>query len=141
MNKTFLIVIAVIVIVGGIFLFTQKPASIAPPSETPPPPTAEVPNPPPPAVGNVSVIDMTDRGFVHDKVTIKQGDTVVFENVGIEDHWPASNIHPTHQIYPEFDPKRPIPAGQSWSFTFEKIGIWRMHDHLSPQFTGAVTVE
>ena len=84
---------------------------------------------------------MMDSSFEPTKISIKKGTTVTFVNKGEDDHWPASNIHPTHEIYPEFDPHKPILPGNSWSFTFDKKGIWRFHDHIFPQLTGAVTVE
>lgn len=83
---------------------------------------------------------MDDNGFMPDSMTIKKGERVVFENKGKEAHWPASNIHPTHLIYPEFDPKNPIKPGENWEFIFQKVGIWRFHDHLFPDFTGSVVV-
>jgi len=89
-----------------------------------------------------TIVSMTDKnGFFPFSINIKQGETVVFENNGTEDHWPASAIHPTHQIFPEFDPKRPISPGDSWSFTFDKAGIWKFHDHLEPSFFGTINVE
>ena len=92
--------------------------------------------------GAAIVIHMDDKlGFIPASVQIEQGDTVIFENVGKNKHWPASNIHPTHDIYPAFDPKRGIEPGKSWSFTFDKAGIWRMHDHLYAEFTGVVTAK
>lgn len=54
--------------------------------------------------------------------------------------WPASNPHPTHEVYPEFDPRRPIEADSSWSFRFDKSGEWRYHDHLAPLFEGKIVV-
>src|SRR5690348_17056124 len=89
--------------------------------------------------GNVT-IHMDEKGFSSTDITIKQGEKVEFENTGKKDHWPASNIHPTHTVYSEFDPKRGIKPGETWSFVFEKEGAWRFHDHLFPQFTGTITV-
>ena len=89
-----------------------------------------------------TVVSMTDEnGFSPSSINIKQGETVVFKNNGIRDHWPASAIHPTHQVYPEFDPKKVVVPVDSWSFTFTKKGSWRYHDHLSPTFTGTINVE
>ncbi len=88
-----------------------------------------------------TVISMTENGFSPSVINIKQGETVAFKNIGSQDHWPASAIHPTHQIYPEFDPKKPIAPRDSWPFTFTKKGIWRYHDHLNPGFAGTINVE
>ena len=85
-------------------------------------------------------MSMTDDGYSPVNVTIEQGTEVVFENNSDQARWPASNIHPTHEIYPEFDPKEEIPAGSSWSFTFDKIGEWGYHDHLRPSITGTIFV-
>ncbi len=85
-------------------------------------------------------IKMTSWGFQPSVTQINTGDNITFENTDIASHWPASNIHPTHAIYPEFDPKKEVPAGQSWQFTFNKPGVWRFHDHLNPQINGQITV-
>jgi hypothetical protein len=84
---------------------------------------------------------MQKNSFSPQTITINQGDTVLFENVDSQDRWPASNIHPTHEIYPEFDPKKPVPANTSWQFTFDKAGTWKYHDHLEPTLSGTVIVK
>ena len=71
---------------------------------------------------------------------IKQGDTVLFINESEQSMWPASNIHPTHAIYSEFDPQQEIAKGKSWTFTFDKSGEWKYHDHLNPQIEGTIKV-
>ena len=84
---------------------------------------------------------MIPGSFSPATIAITQGDSIEFFNADPrEDHWPASNIHPTHEIYSAFDPKRPIPAGEKWVFQFDRAGSWRMHDHLFPEVTGTVTV-
>lgn len=87
-----------------------------------------------------NVISMTAEGFEPKEVEIHAGGTIVFQNNDTRDRWPASNFHPTHSLYPEFDPQRPTKPGTSWSFKFEKEGVWRMHDHLFPHMTGTITV-
>lgn len=86
-------------------------------------------------------ITMTEAGFSPAKLSIKKGTTVIFINKGKELHWPASNIHPSHGIYPEFDPRKPIEVRASWSFKFGKVGSWRFHDHLAPTTKGVITVK
>jgi plastocyanin len=92
------------------------------------------------AAGNVT-IHMDEKGFAPSQITISVGEKVTFENVGKEEHWPASNIHPTHSVYSEFDPKKGIKPGETWTFIFDKEGAWRFHDHLFAEFTGVVTVK
>lgn len=86
------------------------------------------------------LINMDGTAFSPNTITVKKNTKVVFKNISDEPRWPASNIHPTHGIYPEFDPERPIQPGELWSFVFAKIGIWRMHDHLAPRILGTITV-
>lgn len=86
------------------------------------------------------VITLTDKGFNPSEITIKKGETVSFVTNTRNLFWPASNLHPSHLIYPEFDPKEPVQPDAAWSFTFEKTGEWKFHDHLAPYFTGTITV-
>lgn len=87
------------------------------------------------------VIKMMPGGFSPSTINIKKGETVAWINEDSQFRWPASNIHPTHEIYSEFDPKQPLAQGEAWLFTFEKTGNWNFHDHLTPRLKGTVTVE
>lgn len=89
--------------------------------------------------GSVTV-SMTADNFEPERITIPVGTTVTFVNKDKVARWPASNLHPTHTLYPEFDPKEPVGVGKSWSFKFDKVGSWKYHDHLSPYITGTITV-
>ena len=89
---------------------------------------------------NALIIRMTKNGFEPKELTVTEGDVVTFVNNGNEDHWPASNFHPTHTLYPEFDPLKGVKPGESWKFKFAKVGTWRMHDHLFPHLTGTIVV-
>ncbi len=103
---------------------TNAPATVTPPAHQP----------------KTVVISMTDDGFTPSQLSITVGDTVRFMNNGALPHWPASAPHPTHTNYPEFDPRRGIAPGQSWTFTFTKSGAWGFHDHLNASHFGKVTV-
>ncbi|MDF2702257.1 MAG: hypothetical protein K0S10_1201 [Rubrobacteraceae bacterium] len=87
------------------------------------------------------VVHVTKDGFEPRSVEVQAGDTVVFENVDDEGHWPASDSHPTHEEYSEFDPKKPIQPNTEWSFTFDEPGKWEYHDHMNPYLMGEVIVE
>jgi plastocyanin len=86
------------------------------------------------------LVTITDEGFSPRGIHIKRGGVVTWVNATSRDSWPASNIHPTHEISPEFDPRRPIGHGEDWSFTFDKEGLWFYHDHLDPQRLGTIRV-
>ena len=92
------------------------------------------------AHSEVSVIEMIPDGFMPAEVTIDQNSSIIFVNKDTKSRWPASNTHPTHQIYPEFDPRKAIEPGESWAFKTKKVGVWKYHDHLFPHMRGIITV-
>jgi plastocyanin len=101
----------------------------------------------PPLEGNI--IEITSSGFNPNSLAIEVGETVTFVNRDSRTHWPASNNHPTHTIYPEpggcissaFDACKGLAQGETFSFTFNIKGTWGFHDHLNPSLTGTITVE
>lgn len=86
-------------------------------------------------------VQYNKEGFSPKIVTINKGDVVTFINSSGLSFWPASDLHPSHLVYPEFDSKSALPSGQSWSFEFNKIGKWAFHDHLDPTKIGTVVVK
>lgn len=73
-------------------------------------------------------------------LSIKAGDVVIFKNSSQVNFWPASDPHPTHTDYPEFDAKKPIPPGGTFQFKFMQLGTWGYHNHLQAAATGVVKV-
>lgn len=92
------------------------------------------------AHSEVQVIEITSNGFEPQTISIDSNSSVIFINKDKVARWPASNVHPTHDIYPEFDPQKSIQPGNSWSFKPIKAGEWKYHDHLFPHMRGVVTV-
>jgi plastocyanin len=90
--------------------------------------------------GDDTVIHVTDEGFEPRSVEVVSGETIVFENSGQKAHWPASDDHPTHTKYPEFDSLKPLEPEKEWSFTFDKPGEWKYHDHQNPYLRGEILV-
>ncbi len=95
-----------------------------------------------PSVGEHGVhrVELRENGFYPKELTIAKGDIVQFTTTRDKPFWPASNLHPTHTIYSEFDPREPIEPGRSWSFRFDRVGRWQYHDHLFANYTGKITV-
>lgn len=88
----------------------------------------------------VATVRITKDGFSPEEIRITKGTTVIFENKDEYWHWVASDIHPSHSIYPEFDPGGAIGPGKSWEFIFDRLGEWGYHDHLSPYIVGKIIV-
>ena len=62
----------------------------------------------------VATVEYVDGGFVPNRVEVDVGADVRFLNRSDGPFWPASNIHPTHQVYPGFDAKGPIGAAAAY---------------------------
>jgi plastocyanin len=101
-------------------------------------------------------IEITSWGFSPENLEIKKGDRVIFLNKDTENHWPASDDHPTHRKYPKsdiskcksevfrgetFDACHGLNLGERFSFEFNEKGIWRYHDHLRTNLKGSIIVE
>lgn len=83
-----------------------------------------------------ATIVYTDEGFSPQKVTIAQGGEVEFVNRSSMPLWVASNPHPEHTDYPEFNtPKilgdRMPDMKDGTRFTFQKVGSWGFHNHTA----------
>lgn len=89
----------------------------------------------------VHVVSISNNHYQPNLTVAKVSDIIRFENNDQINHWPASNIHPTHDIYPEFDPKKPIKPGEGWGFEFKKEGLWRFHDHLDATLSGIILIK
>jgi plastocyanin len=102
---------------------------------------------PPPGGGTASTtpktygITYTNSCYSPANLAINKNDTVQFTNTSTKNMWPASNNHPSHTLYPEFDANKNIVPGGTYSFTFAKVGLWGYHDHLKPSCTGTITVQ
>jgi len=96
-----------------------------------------------------NLVEITAAGFNPNTLTINRGDTVVFVNKEAKSHWPASAVHPSHDVYPEtggcigskFDSCRGLNQGETFTFRFDYEGTWRYHDHLNPGLTGTIIVQ
>jgi len=87
------------------------------------------------------LVEITAAGFAPATLKIKIGTTVRFVNRDENPHWPASDVHPTHQICPGFDALKGLVKGESYSFTFKEAKKCPMHDHLNPSLKGEIIVE
>lgn len=130
MNKKNIIIIGIVILlalVAGAAFLTMRQDSTANPDQE--------------VLGEPAVIiTRTNNGYEPKEVTIKQGDVVLWVNESDDFHWPASDLHPTHGVYPAFDPLRPLAPGEDWKFKFDQAGVWRFHDHIRANETGTVTV-
>lgn len=91
-------------------------------------------------VTSAATITYTKDGFNPKRVLVINGGTITFINKSGKAFWPASNLHPYHEAYREFDPGKPIEDGESWSFSFQRMGTWQYHDHIAPYKRGVIEI-
>ena len=152
------IIVILIVLLGGYFLFfnktpdTQNLATIEPISSQTQNSQQEGQQ-----TGQVKANEViyTDAGYAPAEITVKMGDTVVFKNESSQGMWTASANHPSHTIYSgaflqqhcpdtsntSLDECKSVQPGESWSFTFTKAGTWFYHNHVNSSKFGKVIVQ
>jgi len=150
MGKYIIIVIVVIVLLGGGFYLMKGNSATQQPTQTNQ--TAQQNSQPssmkaqPTTVsssGNTAgtnAVSYTANGFEPQTITIKAGQSVTWTNKDSDEVWVASNPHPTHTDYPGFDELKSMSNGETYSFTFTKVGQWGYHNHLNPGQHGTVIV-
>lgn len=93
-------------------------------------------------------------GFEPKSVTVPIGTTVSWSNGSGRAMWVASDPHPAHTDLKGFDELRPVnqitPSlfigtayaheQEIYKYTFAKKGIWKYHNHISPQDRGVIIV-
>ncbi len=143
MKNTFIVILAIIVLGGGLLLYQNSQSSTSTSNPTP----LEVvtitlsatPTPSPEQTEN-SVITYTDEGFSPNSITVKAGTAVTWINSGNQPMWVASSPHPQHTDLPGFDALKGYASGEEYSYTFTKVGTWKFHDHLDATKFGRVEV-
>ncbi len=145
MSKLWWIIIALVIVGGGAWLYTKNKSETTVPQtpvieEQKEATTEETPKEEVMEGTTVVEISYTDTGFEPATVEIEVGDTVRFVNKSSRMMWVASAIHPTHVLLPGFDQLEGVDVGGRYSFTFDKVGEWKYHNHLSPTMTGTVVV-
>jgi plastocyanin len=140
MNKNLVVgIVVILVLVGGFFLFNYEDSEETEVIDT---------------LGNAE-ISIQNGGYVPSVLQISLGDSVTWTNEGTRANWPASNVHPTHEGYPDsgldkcgtedeegiFDACKALEVGESWTFTFNEVGDWRYHDHTRAGLVGKIIVK
>src|SRR3989338_6523738 len=93
-----------------------------------------------PSSASTKNIEITSSGFSPATLDIKVGDTVIFTNRDSVQHWPASEVHPSHLLCAGFDSLKGLNKGETYNFTFKEAKECPMHDHLNPSLKGKIKV-
>lgn len=158
MKSKLFIVIVIIIVITGIYLAVKKPSVEAPANQDQTQGSSsenmtsgveamineETENRKQSSIGEKvlkHIVNYTDTGFNPSSLEIKIGQTVQFFNQSKGGMWVASGPHPSHTAYSEFDAKKNIPSGETYEFTFTKIGEWKYHNHTKAEMYGTIIVK
>lgn len=92
-------------------------------------------------ISQTFTVKYTSSGWQPSILSIHQGDVVKFHSESDTFMWVASNPHPTHGDYPEFDERTGVAKGVDFYFTFNKIGTWGYHNHNNPNHQAVIIVD
>ena len=138
-----------LLIIGGIFLLNGYLAPSTNNTKDNPQETTNSLN-----TGETHQVGMSAAGFSPQRLETSVGDRVTFNVADNGRYWPASDVHPTHEVYPGtsirkcrdvaegsiFDACRGLQQGSQFSFVFNEAGTWAYHDHLNPTLRGIIVV-
>lgn len=154
MKKPIIIVLVLAIIIILIILATKgnnKDASVEIVPQTSQNEAPSLPNNPPTqsestdtasdTATTTHTVSYSSTGFSPSSITIKAGDTVTFTNGTSSKMWVASDPHPQHTDFSDFDAGKGYEAGTSYSYTFNTAGTYTYHDHLHASMRGTVIVE
>lgn len=86
-------------------------------------------------------VTYTSSGFSPSSLTINAGDAVHFVNNTSGTMWVASDPHPMHSDYSEFDAQKGYASNTTYSFTFDEAGTYEYHDHQHASMRGTIIVK
>lgn len=147
-NALIMVGIGAVVLLGGIYLLSQRSLETAAlPQTDGRPEVGRAAD----GTGSYDVLVTFDgETFSPSELEVEKGTRVRFLNESDIEVWPASAVHPTHSIYPEkddsnclgssFDSCKRMVRGEYFDFTFAYAGEWRYHDHIIAYKTGVVLV-
>lgn len=165
-NKTAIIIIAILGIIGFYVGYKNSTSSYVSPTETnitqtSTPPTKSTPSvpktttskPTPAPIKETApstpvtqkknydvIVTYTSQGFSPLVVDIKAGQTIRFINGSSLALWVASNPYPTNDFYPEFNQGKAVGRGGTFDFQFIRVGSWSYHNDTNPSKGGTVIV-
>jgi plastocyanin len=158
MRKTFWLILVIIIVAVGFWIWSANRAS-APANENENMEAAGIEGitgttPAEQEENRTVTVTYTASGFSPSSITVQPGDTVVWKNESGGNMWVASAVHPSHETYdgnnlsahcsPSYSGPAPFDQcgnGTEFSFTFDKIGNWKYHNHLDSSKFGEVIVE
>jgi plastocyanin len=138
MSKLWLIIAIVLVIAAGIWFFAKNRSNPTLESSESPNATLTVEEQQEPNAF-VNEVKAASNNFNPPTIIVNKGTTVTW-TVTSGSVQIASDPHPAHTGLVGFESDE-LKAGDTYSFTFDKVGSFGYHNHLNPSAIGTVNVE
>ncbi len=142
-------IIALVVIVGGLFVLRNKKgtsptskstATQTAPTQTPSVSPSTIASPSAAATNTQSTVTLSQNGFEPATLNVTAGTKVTWTNKSGGLGNISSDPHPIHTLWP-FLNLGSFADGASVSVTFDKAGTYTYHNHLSSAQKGTVVVK
>ncbi len=157
-NALIWLVIAIVVILGGVWYFSGASAGSGTASgamEGNEYQQGSGASSTPSGSRGSATVNYDGTSFSPSSLTVHAGDTVTFVDHSASSMWIASGVHPSHELYDGTSRAihcatgyaGPAPfdecaaSSANYSFTFTKAGAWPYHDHLNAGVTGKIIVQ
>ncbi|MEK7450579.1 MAG: cupredoxin domain-containing protein [Patescibacteria group bacterium] len=127
----FLIIIIVVAVIAGVFVFGSKKSSNQAPVQQ---------GSQSQQIQNEAIVTVSVLGFAPQTLTIKAGTKVIWMNKSGAAVSLNSAVHPTHLVYPPLNLGE-FGDGSSVQLGFDKPGTYSYHNHLNASQTGTIVVE
>ena len=144
MNNKILLVVVLLLLFGGVFVFAKNQNKMAPSQEVNEEIMEDVTEEDVTEEGDdeaeATAVSVTAAGFEPQSITVKAGSKVVWTNNTDATANVSSAMHPTHELYPPLN-LGDFEAGATLELVFDEPGTYKYHDHLNPSKFGTVVVE
>lgn len=125
-NKMLIGIVVIVVIVGGIWYFTQKQYQPSPQQ-----PSTQQPAAQPPTTAEANAVTIQNFAFNPGTLTVKQGAKVTWTNQDAT----------THKIKSDTFNSGDLNQGDTFVFTFQDKGSFEYSCAIHPSMTGKIVVE
>lgn len=94
-----------------------------------------------PPMASAQLVIYTGTEFSPRVLRIAKGERIEFRNESSGSMWIASDPHPIHTDLENFDSLESLSQGESYFYTFTRLGTWGYHNHVNPAHRGTIIVE
>lgn len=85
-------------------------------------------------------VQYTAEGYSPNVLEVEIGSRVAFHNMSDIPMWTASDPHPVHSDFSDFDAQRGYGVGETYIYQFQNVGTFGFHNHMKSLHRGVIRV-